>query len=192
MTLDIQMVSMVSSVATGIWLGASFDTYERISGKRHMFKWTRIMNDFLFWVAQALLYFILLLNINNGEVRVYLLLSIILGYAVYRAIFEGVYRRVLERVLKVIHAVYMFLVHLTYVIFINPIKGLLKLLLRLGMIVLITIWGLVSFVFKWTLRPIIFLGQFIDNKLGHPFLKQRKAVLLLIKRLLIFFHIKKK
>jgi spore cortex biosynthesis protein YabQ len=183
---------MVSSIATGIWLGASFDTYERISGKRYMFKWTRIMNDFLFWIAQALLYFILLLNINNGEVRVYLLLSIVLGYAAYRAMFEGVYRRILEKVLKVIHSMYMFLVHLTYVFFINPIKGLLKLLLRLGMIVLLTMWGLVSFVLKWTLRPIILLVQFIDNKLGQPFLKQRKAVLLLSERLMSFFHIKKK
>jgi spore cortex biosynthesis protein YabQ len=186
------MVSMVSSIATGIWLGASFDTYERISGKRETFKWTRILNDFLFWIAQALLYFIVLLQINNGELRVYLLLSIILGYAIYRAVFERLYRRILERVLKIIHYVYMFLVRLAYVLVINPTKGLLKLLLHLGMIVVLTIWGLVSFVLKWFFMPIILLSQFIDKKLGQPFLKQRNAMLAFIKRLLTICHIKKK
>ncbi|SES40840.1 spore cortex biosynthesis protein YabQ [Salipaludibacillus aurantiacus] len=176
MSLDIQMASMLASAVMGLWLGSSLDTYERVLGKRKAFRWTRALNDFLFWVAQGLIYFGVLLYVNNGEVRFYLFLAVLFGYAAYRALFERTYRRFLETLLRIISGIYQFLVRFTYVVFINPTKGLLKLVVHLGMILVIAIWGILSFFLKWTFWPIFKLIKFADDKSGQPFKKQRLKI----------------
>lgn len=184
MNLDVQMVSLLSSIFMGIGVGASLDTYERILGKRTFFQWIRVVNDFLFWIVQALLYFGLLLYMNEGDVRLYLLLAVVLGYAMYRALLESSYRKILNVLLRIIHHVVYFLVRFTHVFLLNPSKGLLKLLYRLGMIVIIVTWKILSYLTFWIFRPILLLITYVDKKSGQPFMKQRIMLTKAIKSLL--------
>jgi len=183
-SLDVQMASLIASVFMGVGVGASLDTYERILGKRTFFQWIRMVNDFLFWIVLALLYFGLLLYMNHGEVRLYLLIAVLLGYAVYRALFETGYRKLLDVFLRIGYKTFSFLVRFIYVFLINPTNGLLKLLYRLGMIGVIAVWKVVSTLIYWVFRPIIILLIYIDKKSGQPLLKQRKVISQRMKSLL--------
>lgn len=173
---------MMASIATGIWFGLCWDTYERISGVRQVFRWTRAVNDILFWLAQMLIYFIILLHVNNGDIRFYLLLALLLGYAVYRAIFERFYRRWLERILLICSRTQAIFVRLTHAFILNPTKGILKLIFSSSMIVITTIWRLFSYLAFCIFRPIFRVVQFADRQMGQPFIKQRRQTAFVIKK----------
>jgi spore cortex biosynthesis protein YabQ len=191
-SLDVQMASLIASVFMGVGLGASLDTYERILGKRTFFQWIRMVNDFLFWIVQALLYFGVLLYMNHGEVRLYLLIAVLLGYAVYRALFETKYRKLLDVILRIGSTIFNFTVRFTYLFLINPTKGLLKLLYRLGIIGVITIWKVVFTLMYWMFRPIFLLIAYVDKRSGQPLMKQRKMILRGVKSLLQRFKFNRK
>ncbi|WP_416148125.1 spore cortex biosynthesis protein YabQ [Salipaludibacillus sp. HK11] len=184
MSLDVQMASLLASTLMGIGLAGSLDTYERILGKRTSFTWLRMINDFLFWIAQALIYFGVLLFMNHGEVRFYLVLAVLLGYAIYRALFERTYRKILEQLLYTGNRLVHILVRITYAFVINPTKGLLKLLYRLSMIVVTTCWIIVSTFIYWVFKPIYLMVKYVDRKIGQPFIKQRTIIVNRINNLL--------
>lgn len=182
MTLDVQALSILASVSAGIWFGLSFDTYDRLSGSRKSFKWTRVLNDILFWAAQMLIYFFVLLNVNNGEIRFYLFLALLLGFAAYKALLENIYRSVLERVIRFCTKAWRMLVHLMTIFLVNPTKGILKLVYRFVMIMVLSLWRVVSFFIYWTIRPVVMLGRYADLKMGQPFKKKRQQISAFVKK----------
>ncbi|WP_280772188.1 spore cortex biosynthesis protein YabQ [Salipaludibacillus daqingensis] len=183
MSLDVQIASLLASVVMGVSVGASLDTYERILGKRKSFNWIKIVNDVLFWIVQALLYFGVLLYMNHGEVRLYLLIAVFLGYSVYRALFETSYKKLLNTFLHISYHVSYFLVRITYIFLVNPTKELLKLLFRLGMILVMICWKVISSLIFWIFRPILLLITYVDKKIGQPFMKQREMFMKFLKGL---------
>ncbi|WP_096186159.1 spore cortex biosynthesis protein YabQ [Evansella halocellulosilytica] len=183
MTLEVQFISMLASVGAGIWLGLSFDTYKRLAGKNKRFRWMLIVNDVLFWLLQAVIFFYILLNVNEGEVRFYLLLALLLGYSIYRAILEKLYLRILESVIYMTVQFFRFLFRLTQVLIINPTKWLLKLVLTLGILLLSTFWSIISFLLKVIIFPFRWAFRLYVEKYGIPFhsflkrVKQRVSIL---------------
>ncbi|RKL65218.1 spore cortex biosynthesis protein YabQ [Salipaludibacillus neizhouensis] len=184
MSLDIQMLSMLASVIMGIFLGASLDTYIRIIRFNSALSWVRVISDILFWILHALLFFIVLLNVNNGEVRFYLLLSLLLGYAIYRALFESSYKKILDVLLGVIKSVASTLARIVYLLILNPVKVLLKQLGYSVMILITGVWIILTFILKWTLWPVFFTLKWVDKLSGYPFLAQRKKLTEILKTIL--------
>lgn len=169
MTLDIQFYSMLASAATGLWLGASFDTYRRFTGSSRRFRWSLVFNDIFFWLLQGLIFFYVLLKVNEGEVRFYLFLALLLGYSVYRSLFENIYLKILEQAIRIISGTYRLIVKTILVLFINPLKWLLKVLLALSMILLTTIWRIVYYILWIFLVPFRWLGKKYVQQYGIPF-----------------------
>src|SRR5690554_6295875 len=122
---------MLASMGTGVWFGASFDTYKRFSGGSKR-SFTQVINDILFCILQALVFFYVLFIVNYGEIRFYLFLALLLGYAFYRALLESLYLKILERFITMIRNAFYFSVRLVKVFIINPLNWLLKLLLTLS------------------------------------------------------------
>ncbi len=138
----------------GIWLGAAMDTYHRFLGTPRQFRWTHLVNDLFFWFAQGLLLFYVLLRVNEGEMRFYVLLALLLGYATYRALFQQTFRKILEWMIQFTISVFKFFVKLIKVLVIAPIKWFLQVVLALCMIILSTIWRIVYFLLKIIITPI--------------------------------------
>jgi len=78
MKLDIQMYSFVSSFLFGVILFFLMDIFNILMCKVKLF--LKIIFSFLFVMVLALLYFLMLLFINNGVVHFYFLLMILVGY----------------------------------------------------------------------------------------------------------------
>ena len=144
-------------IAMGSWIGASVDTYARIIRHRNLYRWVIIINDGLFWIFQSLLIFFVLLQVNEGEMRFYILLALLCGYAAYRSLLQNAYRRVLEKTIHFIVKTYKFLTNLVLTFIINPTKVLLKLLYRLCIMVVSGILVLLVFIGKIIFMPFIYL-----------------------------------
>ena len=78
MILKIQIYSILYSFLYGMNFYALLEVNYKIIYESKLF--IKIIYSLLFLLVNTLLYFIILIRINNGIVHIYFLLSIILGY----------------------------------------------------------------------------------------------------------------
>ncbi|ADI25127.1 spore cortex biosynthesis protein YabQ [Geobacillus sp. G4] len=96
MNVSIQLYTMLAMIGMGGWLGLAWDTYSRMLKRHERAHWLVFVNDVLFWAVQALIVFYVLLFVNEGELRFYLFLALLCGYAAYQSLLRSFYVRVLE------------------------------------------------------------------------------------------------
>jgi spore cortex biosynthesis protein YabQ len=144
---------MLSMAAMGLYIGAAIDTYGRFTRKRPSFNWLVACNDLLFWLMQALVVFYVLLQANNGEIRFYIFLALVCGFAAYQSLFRKLYQTFLERLITIVIQTYRFTIKLIVVLLINPIKYLLKVLYSLCMMVLSACLAVILFLLRIIWRP---------------------------------------
>ncbi|KMK74498.1 spore cortex biosynthesis protein YabQ [Alkalihalobacillus pseudalcaliphilus] len=138
MSLTVQLYTMLSMTAFGLWVGASIDTYRRFTRERSSFHWLTALNDVVFWLLQGCLLFFVLLQVNFGEIRFYVFVAILCGYAAYQALCQKLYVKLLNKTIQAVISIYHFVVKLLTILFINPIKFVLKLLYSLCMMLVTT------------------------------------------------------
>ena len=80
MKLNVQIYSLIFSFIFGCIFNFVLDFFNKITSKRKIF--SKIVLSLLFVIAISILYFIGLLNINNGYLHVYFLIFIMVGYFV--------------------------------------------------------------------------------------------------------------
>ena len=193
MTLTVQLETMLSMVGMGIWLGAAIDTYGRFTQERRSFHWLTAVNDMLFWLAQGLIVFFVLLHVNQGDLRFYIILAILCGFAAYRALFQRQYQILLERVIQFSISLYRFFRSVFLTLIYHPIKSLLKLLYSLCMMVITSLISIFIFLGKVFYRPLKWLAlvlykllriqKAIDATKKNKYIKKaREIVKILFKR----------
>ncbi len=80
MTLEVQIQSLIYSLVFGMFISMIFNFfYKYLFNKRKIIK---ILSTELFIISSVLLYFLLLVKINNGIISYYLFISIILGFVI--------------------------------------------------------------------------------------------------------------
>jgi spore cortex biosynthesis protein YabQ len=129
MTLSTQFVTLLSMIGMGSLFGAMFDTYQRFLKRPKRKQWIVFFNDLLFWMIQAVIIFYTLFQVNNGELRFYIFLALLCGFAAYQSLFKGMYLNLLEMVIKTILAVSRFIKRAFRVLIYNPILGLIQLVI---------------------------------------------------------------
>ncbi|WP_088105926.1 spore cortex biosynthesis protein YabQ [Halalkalibacter urbisdiaboli] len=154
MSLSIQLYTMLSMAAMGIWLGAAIDTYGRFSKKRPSFHLLVALNDILFWIVQGLVVFYVLLKINNGEIRFYIFLALLCGYAAYQAIFRSYFQLFLDRMIQFSIGFYKFVKRLFIVLLYQPIKYVLQLLYSLCIMILSALLAVSLWILRLFWKPI--------------------------------------
>jgi spore cortex biosynthesis protein YabQ len=173
MTLTVQFQTIISMIAMGIWIGMAMDTYGRFLHEKKKWNWFHFINDFLFWVLQALLVFYVLLQVNHAEVRFYIFLALICGFSAYKALFEKIYKRILERTIQIVAAVLRFIKRLLEVLVVNPIKWIFTLLLAIIMWALNMVWRIVFALLKIIFLPFKWTGlliwRFIPKQTWYTF-----------------------
>lgn len=166
MTLSVQLYTMLAMIAMGSLFGAILDTYQRFlkRGKRKRF--IVFINDILFWLFQGLIIFYVLFLVNYGELRFYLLLSLLCGFAAYQALFKKFYLATLEYLILFIQSATNLVYKLIYTIVFQPIKWIVIFIFSLLILTAKLLLGLVKTVAKmllWMLKiilyPIYLLGK---------------------------------
>lgn len=153
MTLTTQFYTMIAMVCMGGWLGAALDTYGRFLKRSTRANYIVFINDILFWVLQGLVIFYILLVVNEGELRFYVFVAILCGFAAYQSLLKSIYMRMLERIIQTAIAIYQFLIRMGNLLIVKPIKMLFQLIIS----ILLGIVQLIVFVGNILLKVIIFL-----------------------------------
>ncbi|MBX0359921.1 spore cortex biosynthesis protein YabQ [Halobacillus sp. Nhm2S1] len=130
MTLTTQFITIVAMMGGGMFVGASLDTFERFFGKRKR-GWLEIIYQLSFWLIQASILFYLLYLANYGELRVYVFVAIVCGFAAYRALFQKLYLKTLEMWIRISMAVFRFLKKTVYYLIFIPSKSIIFLIISL-------------------------------------------------------------
>lgn len=157
MTLSTQFMTMLTMVGMGALFGASLDTYQRFLNRPNRKRWFVFINDILFWLAQGLLIFYTLFLVNQGEIRFYIFLALLCGFAAYQSMFKRLYLSLLEMVIRISIATYRFAEKSFIFIIWKPLLWIIGLLISLfialykGLLALIRL--LYRFV-KWILMVI--------------------------------------
>ncbi|MCA1013021.1 spore cortex biosynthesis protein YabQ [Halobacillus halophilus] len=131
MTLTTQFVTILSMIAGGIFVGASLDTFERLFHKRNKKSWFEIIYQLTFWISQAALLFYLLYLANYGELRVYVFLAVLCGYAAYRAILQSGYMKMLEVWIRVVTSILRGIKKIFFHLIFIPLKSIFFLIITL-------------------------------------------------------------
>ncbi|QED45892.1 spore cortex biosynthesis protein YabQ [Cytobacillus dafuensis] len=160
MTLNIQFMTMLAMIGMGIVFGASLDTYNRFLKRTKRKSWLVFINDILFWIVQGLAIFYILFIVNRGELRFYIFVALLCGFAAYQSLFRRLYVRLLEIVISMIISIYRFLLKLFHYVIYRPVRGLIfaviSILLFLGkglLALLNIIYKLILFLLKVIFLP---------------------------------------
>ncbi|PTL22270.1 spore cortex biosynthesis protein YabQ [Shouchella clausii] len=173
MALTVQFYTMVAMAAMGICLGAAVDTYGRFLPRQRTFRIHIALLDIAFWIVQALLVFYILFKTNQGDIRIYVFLALLCGYAAYQALFKGVYNWLVNLVITIVQAVLRFVWGLLKAFIVMPIKWLLMSVRRFVMIIVISVWSIILYVLLkplyWLMKKLGVVGLL---KKGQPILRK--------------------
>ncbi|WP_456277134.1 spore cortex biosynthesis protein YabQ [Bacillus sp. AK128] len=158
MSLTVQFYTMLAMFGMGNWVGAALDTYGRFLKRPERANWFVFINDVAFWVVQGLVIFYTLLVVNEGELRFYVFLALLCGFAAYQSLFQSYYKRLLEHLIMFAVRTYKFFARLITVLLIQPIRYIIQLLV----ISLLGLWKLVLtiglFIFRLIITPFKWIG----------------------------------
>jgi spore cortex biosynthesis protein YabQ len=157
MSLSVQFETMMAMAIMGIWIGASIDTYGRFFPRRRKGNFLRIVSDIFFWILQGLIVFSVLLEVNRGEVRIYIFLALFCGYAAYQGLFRSFYVRILDLLIRAVLAFVRFIKKTLNLLLFQPVKMLLQLIYSLGKILGKVLLALFLFIMTVVWTPIKWL-----------------------------------
>ncbi|QOR66717.1 spore cortex biosynthesis protein YabQ [Cytobacillus suaedae] len=133
MSLTTQFYTMIAMIGMGSYLGAALDTYGRFLKRPKRARWLVFINDILFWVLQGLIIFYILLSVNEGELRFYVFLALLCGFAAYQSLLRTSYQGFLEVLIRAAVRTYRFLEKTFHLFIVRPIQLLIQLILVLLM-----------------------------------------------------------
>ena len=106
MSLTTQFYTMIAMIAMGGYFGAIMDTYGRLFQRSKQKLWLLFISDILFLILQTLLIFYVLYLVNNGEIRFYIFIALLCGFAFYQSLLKKLYNKFLEYIINIIVKIY--------------------------------------------------------------------------------------
>jgi spore cortex biosynthesis protein YabQ len=150
---------MLSMIGMGSLFGMMFDTYQRFLDRPNRKSWIVFFNDLLFWVIQALIIFYTLFLVNNGELRFYIFVALLCGFAAYQSLFKGIYLRLLEFIINTVIAIYRFMRRAFLLLIYKPVLGLIQLIISIIILLGRGLFSLVKFILNilWIVLKVIWV-----------------------------------
>jgi spore cortex biosynthesis protein YabQ len=152
---------MLAMIGMGSLFGASLDTYNRFLQRHKRKTWIIFINDILFWVYQGLSVFYVLFSVNQGELRFYIFIALLCGFAAYQSLIKRLYLKILEWVITVAVASYRLSVKIVFTLIYRPLRFLTMAIVSLLLLAGKGIWSL--------LRTILAILLWILRVAGKPF-----------------------
>lgn len=87
-TLIIDLTIFLGAVYGGLIAGFLYDIYKTFRYFSKPNKWITYIGDFLFWVLLSFLFFYVVVRLNWGEIRGYIVLGFLLGILIYNKVFS--------------------------------------------------------------------------------------------------------
>lgn len=178
MSLTVQALSILHMILAGICIGLAYDTYSRLRLK-YKNKALTIIQDLLFWIATGLFIFIWLKAINQGDVRVYVFLALLCGFAMYKSIFQSFYRKILDQSIQLIVKIYKWIIHLGDYLIIQPLKRLVAIVIFIMgslLTLLLSLLYNIYYFLKFCCKPFQAVGLKLYKKINKLFSRNQKKI----------------
>ncbi|MGF7015773.1 spore cortex biosynthesis protein YabQ [Ornithinibacillus bavariensis] len=161
MTLSVQFITMISMITGGIYLGMALDTFRRFQRHwKHNVFFLYFM-EISFWLTQTFILYYTLYSVNAGELRVYVFVACLLGFATYQALLSNLYKRILERIISIMLRIYQFFTKLLQWTVVAPIKYIFRLLFASVILLFNTILIVIGFTLKILFLPIKWIAMLV-------------------------------
>ena len=82
-TITMQLYSLLIFIITGIVIGVFFDIFRILRKSFKTPDFITYIEDILFWIFSGILFLFVLFKFNNGEIRNYVVIGLIIGILVY-------------------------------------------------------------------------------------------------------------
>ena len=87
-SLTLELHIFLTSIYGGIIGGLVYDIYRSIRYNYKRSKFVTYIQDFLFWLVMTYIFFSILIKINWGEIRGYIILGFLIGLVIYMVTFS--------------------------------------------------------------------------------------------------------
>ncbi len=177
MIVDLQLQVMMTMIGAGSLIGLNLTVYDRyiIRSKSSGWRW---ITDGIFWCVQAFIVFLLLFQVNGGEWRMYVLLSIVCGFATYEACVKKIILSTLTVIDNIIKWIGRVIVFIFSVLIVTPVLMIWRLVRAVGRVLLSSILVVAGFLY----RPFDSFLQYSLKKLAFFPKKIKKWLNLLYNR----------
>ena len=152
---------------SGIGMGIVFDGYRVVSDELRISRWWIPVFDLLYWIAATIAVFQVLSASNEGEVRAYIFLGLLLGIGFYYWLFSRIVVAVVHGIIRAIRAIIQFVIRMFVIFIIRP----LQLLYKLSKLIFAFLLAFTIFLIKVVIqlfRPLWLLVKWILSPLIRP------------------------
>lgn len=173
MSLDTQFLTMLMMIAGGVYIGMALDSYREFEKLMKRRRLLTIMFEILFWILQGMILFYLLFIVNYGELRLYIFLAILCGFAAYQALLKEKYLFIFHKVIHFIQRCIQLCQKFIHFFIIQPVRTCYKIIKALVLWLISSILTLLYLVFKILIWPLRLIGSLLwaltPNKLKKSF-----------------------
>jgi spore cortex biosynthesis protein YabQ len=160
-----QWMTIASMMMCGMAMGTVFDVYRVASHRFHVARWLLPGLDVVYWAAATLGVFSILLESNQGEVRMYVFLGLGIGVTGYFGLFSGWVVKLSGSLIDILKSLFRFVGRLVNTLLLIPFLWIVRLLAKLVDILFIITMAILLWLGKLLLRPLSALGRWLWLKL---------------------------
>ncbi|NLJ40272.1 MAG: spore cortex biosynthesis protein YabQ [Clostridiales bacterium] len=93
------------AVCSGLALGLIYDIYRAVRIIIKPKRWFVAILDFLFWILATSLVFYTLFRINGGEIRLYIVIGLALGWGIFALSIGGIVTKILVKSYNIVRKI---------------------------------------------------------------------------------------
>jgi spore cortex biosynthesis protein YabQ len=160
-----QWMTIASMIMCGLAMGTVFDVYRVASHRFQVARWLLPALDVVYWAAATLGVFSILLESNQGEVRMYVFLGLGIGVTGYFGLFSGWVVKLSGSLINILKSLFRFIGKLVNTLLLIPFLWIVRLLAKLIDILFIITTAILLWLGKLLLRPLSAFGRWLWPKL---------------------------
>lgn len=123
----------------GVLIGIIFDIFRILRKTIKTSDFVTYIEDFLFWIITSIILFYSIFTYNNGELRFFMFLAVILGFVLYLCTISSYLIKINVKIINVIKRIFLKLFEIIYKPLIKTFKILKKIIFKPILFVIINI-----------------------------------------------------
>ncbi|EGL19668.1 MULTISPECIES: spore cortex biosynthesis protein YabQ [unclassified Paenibacillus] len=127
MTLNVQFITLWFMFVSGMGLGMLYDAFRVVFVQLRLPRWTFPLADVVYWITATVCVFGTLVHSNQGQVRFFVFVGLIIGLLVYMMTLSRTVRKVIAVLIRAVKWLLRFFRRMFTLLFIKPAIGLYKL-----------------------------------------------------------------
>ncbi len=129
MSLQVQFLTLSLMAGSGAVLGIGYDLIEVLAKEFKLRRWTTAIMDVVYWLAATLFVFQVLVYANDGQVRLFVFIGLLVGVVIYAYMLSRLVRQSVTWVITLLVRVLYGLMRVLHVVIIRPLLYIYRFLL---------------------------------------------------------------